>query len=136
MLAPRNFPRMSTKTRRILLIHADDVVKEMILLCLETISNSKIIAIDFGIEAIEKGLDANIILLDIDEAMPDLRWQEIFQNLKRNPLTCSIPVILLTATLQSPELVEFAETHSITAIAKTFDLLNLANDISNLLDEV
>ncbi|MEL6788478.1 MAG: response regulator [Cyanobacteria bacterium J06607_15] len=127
---------MSTKIRRILLIHADDAVKEMLLLCLETIPNSQIIAIDSGIEAITKAAEVDFILLDMDEAMPDLRWQEIFQNLKRNSLTYPIPIILLTATPQSQELIELQKTESVRAIAKSFDLLNLANDISNLLDEV
>ncbi|MEL6911406.1 MAG: response regulator [Cyanobacteria bacterium J06598_4] len=127
---------MSTKIRRILLIHADDAVKEMLLLCLETIPNSQIIAINSGIEAITKAAEVDFILLDMDEAMPDLRWQEIFQNLKRNSLTYPIPIILLTATPQSQELIELQKTESVRAIAKSFDLLNLANDISNLLDEV
>jgi len=136
MLAPRDFSRMSTKIRRILLIHADDAVKEMLLLCLETIPNSQIIAINSGIEAITKAAEVDFILLDMDEAMPDLRWQEIFQNLKQNSLTYPIPIILLTATPQSQELIELQKTESVRAIAKSFDLLNLANDISNLLDEV
>lgn len=126
---------MPIKTRRILLIHADDVVKEMLLLCLETIPNSEVITVDSGIEAIVKAIEVDLILLDIDEAMPDLCWQEIFQNLKRNFLTYSIPIILLTATPQSSELIKFQQTRSITAIAKFFDLLNLANHLSILLDE-
>jgi len=127
---------MSTKIRRILLIHANDAVKEMLLLCLETIPSSEIIAIDSGIEAIAKAAEVDFILLDTDEAMPDLRWQEIFQNLKRNSITYSIPVILLTATPQSQELIELQKIESVRAIAKTFDLLNLANAISNLLDRI
>ena len=59
MLATIDFPRI---VRRILLIHADDAVKEMLLLCLETIPNCEVITINFGIEAIEKGLEADIIL--------------------------------------------------------------------------
>lgn len=125
---------MPIKTRRILLIHADDVVKEMLLLCLETIPNCEITTIDFGIEAIEKGWEADIILLDTDETMPDLCWQEIWHCLKQNSLTHSIPLILLTATPQSPELIEFQQTQAIKAIAKSFDLLNLASQISCLLD--
>ena len=134
MLAPKDVPRMPTKIRRILLIHADDAVKEMLLLCLETIPNSKIIAIDSGTEAIEKAAEVDIILLDVDEAMPDLYWQEIFQNLNQNSLTNLIPVILLTATPQSQELIEFQQTESVKAIAKSFDLLHLANHLSTLLD--
>lgn len=135
MLVQRDFPQMPIKTRRILLIHADDVVKEMLLLCLETIPNCEVITVGFGIEAIVKAIEVDLILLDVDEAMPDLGWQEIFQNLKQNSLTYSIPIILLTATPRSQELVEFQQTRSITALAKSFDLLNLANHLSTLLNE-
>lgn len=134
MLVLRDFLRMSTQTRRILLIHADDAIKEMLLLCLETIPECEVIAIDSGREAIEKAIEVDLILLDIDEAMPDLYWQEIFQNLKQNSLTYSIPLILLTATPQSQELVEFQQTELVRAIAKSFDLLKLANHLSTLLD--
>lgn len=134
MLVLRDFLRMSTQTRRILLIHAHNAVREMLLLCLETIPECEVIAIDSGREAIEKAIEVDLILLDIDEAMPDLYWQEIFQNLKQNSLTCSIPLILLTATPQSQELVEFQQTESVRAIAKSFDLLKLANHLSTLLD--
>lgn len=134
MLVQRDFPQMPIKTRRILLIHADDVVKEMLLLCLETIPNCEVITVDFGIEVIVKAIEVDLILLDVDEAMPDLGWQEIFQNLKQNSLTYSIPLILLTATPQSQELVEFQQTELVNAIAKSFDLLNLANHLSTLLD--
>ncbi|MDJ0595093.1 MAG: hypothetical protein QNJ72_34795 [Pleurocapsa sp. MO_226.B13] len=57
--------------------------------------------------------------------MPDLCWREIFQNLQQNLLTRNIPLILLTATPQSRELLEFQQTREVQAIAKSFDLLNI-----------
>ena len=134
MLVPRDFSRMSTKIRRILLIHADDAVKEMLLLCLETIPDCETTAIASGTEAIEKATDVDLIVLDVDETMPDLCWQEICRNLKQNSLTNLIPIILLTATPQSQELIKFMQTASVKAIAKSFDLLHLANHLSILLD--
>lgn len=125
---------MCIKARRILLIHADDAIKEMLLLCLETIPNCEVITADSGIEGIDKALEADAILLDIDEMMPDLCWREIAQNLRRNLLTNNTPLVLLTATPQSKELLEFQKTVSIRAIAKSFNLLNLASEISGLLD--
>lgn len=125
---------MCIKVRRILLIHTDDAVKEMLLLCLETIAHCEVITVDSGIEGIDKASEADAILLDIDEAMPDLCWREIAQNLQQNLLTKNIPLLLLTATPQSSELLEFQKTASVKAIAKSFDLLNLASEISGLLD--
>ncbi|MBE9046869.1 response regulator [Pleurocapsales cyanobacterium LEGE 10410] len=125
---------MCIEVRRILLIHADDAVKEMLLLCLETIPCCEVITVDSGIEGIDKASEADAILLDIDETMPDLCWREIAQNLQQNLVTRNIPLLLLTATPQSSELIEFPKTASVKAIAKSFDLLNLASEISGLLD--
>lgn len=126
---------MSIQTRRILLIHPHDVIEEMMQLCLETIPDCEVITVNSGFEALEKASAEQIgaILLDLDETMPDLCWEEICQNLTQNPLTNSIPLILLTATPQSQELLEFQQTKKIKAIAKTFDLLNLTTQVSRLL---
>ena len=120
--------------RRILLIHVDDTVKEMLLLCLETIPNSKVVAVNSGVEGIEQASEADVILLDLDETMPDLCWREIVRSLKQNPVTNSIPLILLTATPQSEEIFELQKTRQARAIAKSFDLLRLANHLSILLN--
>lgn len=133
MLAPRDFLMMSIETRRILLICADDEISEMMMLCLETISHWEIITVNSGVEGIERAVEVDAILLDLDQTMPDLCWREIFQNLKQNSQTKSTPILLLTATPQSPELVEFQATESVTAISKPFNLLNLANQIFCLL---
>ncbi|MGL5833040.1 MAG: response regulator, partial [Waterburya sp.] len=121
---------MCIKTRRILLIHAEDAIAEMMLLCLETITDCEVMTVNSGIKAIERASEADAILLDLDEAMPDLCWREIVQNLEQNPSTNSIPLILLTATPQSQEMLTFQQTREIRAITKSFDLLNLANQIS------
>ncbi|MGF1588409.1 MAG: response regulator [Pleurocapsa sp.] len=125
---------MPIETRRILLIQADDAIAEMMLLCLETIPDTEVTTVDSGMEGIENAAGADVILLDIDEIMPDLCWREIVQNLQQNSLTNSIPLILLTATPQSQELLEFQKIKQLKAIAKSFDLLNLVNQISLLLN--
>jgi CheY-like chemotaxis protein len=130
MSSTRELPLMCIKTRRILLIHGDDAIAEMMLLCLETILDCKVTTVNSGIEGIKKALETDAILLDLDETTSDLCWREIVQNLKQNSLTNSIPLILLTDTPQSQELVEFQRQRKIRAIAKSFDLLNLANQIS------
>ncbi|MGL6343149.1 MAG: response regulator [Waterburya sp.] len=100
---------MCIKTRRILLIHTDDAIAEMMLLCLETISECEVTTVNSGIKAIEQASESDAILLDLDEKMPDLCWREIVQNLEQNPSTNSIPLILLTATPQSQEMLTFQQ---------------------------
>ena len=127
---------MPIETQHILLINCDRAIEEMMQLCLETIFNCKVIIVSSGVDALARVSTGQIeaILLDIDEFLPDLSWSEIIQDLQQNPLTNQIPIILLTSTPQSSELVKLKQTKAIKAIAKSFDLLNLASQISALLD--
>ncbi len=127
---------MPIETQRILLINCDRAVEEMMQLCLETILNCKVIIVSSGVDALARVSAGQIeaILLDIDEILPDLSWSEIIQDLQQNPLTNQIPIILLTSTPQSSELVKLKQTKAIKAIAKSFDLLNLATQIAILLN--
>ncbi len=136
MLANRELQSMCIQTRRILIIHPDNAIKEMMQLCLETIPDCEVITVNSGIDGIGKASAEQIgaILLDLDETMPDLGWREIVRDLKQNPLTNCIPLILLTATPQSQELLQFQHRRKIKAIAKSFDLFNLASQISILLN--
>lgn len=127
---------MPIETQRILLINCDRAVEEMMQLCLETILNCKVIIVSSGVDALARVSAGQIeaILLDIDEILPDLSWSEIIEDLQQNPLTNQIPIILLTSTLQSSELVKLKQIKAIKAIAKSFDLLNLATQIATLLN--
>lgn len=127
---------MSIQTRRILLMNSNNSIKEMMKLCLETIPYCEVITVNLGIEGIEKASAEEIcaILLDIEETMPDISIGEIVRDLKQNPLTQGIPLILLTSTLQSSELLQLKQIGEIQAIAKSFDLLNIASQISVLLN--
>lgn len=125
---------MNIQARQILIIHADDVIKEILLLCLETIPNCQAIAVDSGIESIEKAQEVDAILLDVDEIIPDLDWREIVRYLQQNSSTNSIPLILLTTTPQAQELIEFQEKKAVKAIAKSFNLMTTANRIADLLN--
>ncbi|MGD1918559.1 MAG: response regulator [Pleurocapsa sp.] len=126
---------MPVETRRILLVNCDPGIKEMIQLCLETIPNCKVIIVNSNIEAIERASARQIsaILLDLDEISADLSWSEIIKDLKQNQFTNSIPLILLTHTPQAKEIVKLQQAKGIKAIAKSFNLLSLASQLSVLL---
>jgi CheY-like chemotaxis protein len=68
------------------------------------------------------------ILLDV--MMPDLDGPTTLQQLRANPATRSIPVILLTAQVQAADRHRFASLDVQGVIAKPFDPLRLAAQIS------
>jgi CheY-like chemotaxis protein len=68
------------------------------------------------------------ILLDV--MMPDLDGPATLQQLRANPATRSIPVILLTAQVQAADRYRFASLEVQGVISKPFDPLRLAAQIS------
>lgn len=71
------------------------------------------------------------ILLDV--MMPDIDGITLFNYLKGEPNTQSIPVILMTAKVQSSDLKFFHSLGVKGVISKPFDPLKLAEQITELL---
>jgi CheY-like chemotaxis protein len=69
----------------------------------------------------------DVILLDM--MMPDMDGRTTLQQLKANPATQQIPVILVTAKLQSSDRESFANLDAIAVFAKPFRPLKLAEQI-------
>ena len=107
----------------------------MMLLCLETIPNCKVIVVSSGIETVDKAFPEEnaAILLYIDDQASDLGWSKIIRAIEQNPATNCIPLILLTSTPQAQDIVELQRTKEVETIALSFDLSNLASQISTLL---
>lgn len=125
-----------SEARQILLIDGEKAIQEVTQLCLETVANCEVLTANSGSEGIVKAKTERVdaILLDLDEAVFDMDWLTIFQNLQRNPATQHIPVILLTATLQAKDLPQLTQMGARKVISKSFDLLTLASQIAAVLN--
>ena len=71
------------------------------------------------------------ILLDV--MMPDVDGLTLFEELQNDAATQSIPVILLTAKVQSTDIDQFAKLGVAGVIAKPFDPLTLAEQVASTL---
>jgi DNA-binding response OmpR family regulator len=83
------------------------------------------------------GLDAqkpDLILLDI--MMPKMDGLEVIKQLKGNPSTASIPVILLTAKVQQEDVLEGYKTGADYYITKPFTNTQLLDGINLILMEI
>jgi CheY-like chemotaxis protein len=124
------------KARRILLIDGENPIRELIQLCLETVAGWEVLTVDSGSEGIVKAEAEQVdaILLDLDSAMMcDMHWLQILQNLQNNPATHHIPVILLTAKVQSETLTRFIKLEVRAVLGKPFDLMTLASQLAAVL---
>jgi CheY-like chemotaxis protein len=124
-------------TKRILLVDDEDGVRRITQFSLEAAAGWKVLTASSGVEglSIAETEQPDAILLDV--MMPDLDGPTTFQQLQENPLTRSIPVILLTAKASPAEqqpLVALGVTGIITKPFKIPDLIAQIRAILNWQD--
>jgi len=71
------------------------------------------------------------ILLDV--MMPGMDGPSTFRELRKNPATAHIPVLLLTAKVQSSDQRRFADLGVEAILFKPFDPMTLASQIATVL---
>ncbi|MDI9637777.1 response regulator [Geitlerinema splendidum] len=119
--------------KRILVIDDEPNLCIVVQACLENLGGWETLTALSGRKglaiAIAQPLDA--ILLDV--MMPDLDGLAIVRELQKHPITQSIPVILLTAKVQSTDLAQFTQLGVAGVIAKPFDPLTLSQEVASIL---
>lgn len=101
--------------------------------CLENLGGWETLTALSGKEglAIAQTQQLDAILLDV--MMPDIDGLTLFGQLQNDSATQSIPVILLTAKVQSTDFAQFAKLGVAGVIAKPFDPLTLAEQVASTL---
>jgi CheY-like chemotaxis protein len=120
--------------KRILVIDDEKNLCTVIQACLEYIGGWEIITANSGKEGLLKAQTElpDAILLDV--MMPDLDGLTLFGQLQNKPATQKIPVILLTAKVQTADLDRFSRLGVAGIIAKPFDPLELAQQVTQTLN--
>jgi len=123
----------SVPARRVLVVEDDDDIREVAQVALQMVGGWQVITAGSGHQAIEVAAGAlpDAILLDV--MMPDLDGRGTIAKLKAQPSTRSIPVILLTAKIQSGDCRERADLDLAGVIAKPFDPMTLPARMSAML---
>ena len=119
--------------KRILVIDDEINLCTVIQACLENLGGWETLTALSGREglAIAQTQQLDAILLDV--MMPDMDGLTLFEELQNDSATQSIPVILLTAKVQSTDIAQFAKLGVAGVIAKPFDPLTLAEQVASTL---
>ncbi len=120
---------------KILVIEDEEDIRSLIQTCLELVNGWQVSAACCGTEGLTKAEveQPDAVLLDI--MMPEMDGFAILKNLRSNPLTKHITVILLTAKGRSIEPSQLAQLDVRGVISKPFKPLELANQVKALLDK-
>jgi len=120
-------------SKRILLIDDEDDIREIAQLSLEMIGGWTVATANSGNRGLEtaRAQRPDAILLDV--MMPGLDGFATFQKLQADPQTRDIPVILLTAKVQSADRQKFDRLGVSGVIAKPFEPMSLAEEVAHIL---
>jgi CheY-like chemotaxis protein len=120
--------------KHILIIDDEESIQTVVQCGLELSSSWIVITASSGAEGILLAQENQPDLILLDAMMPDMDGLATFRELQQNPKTRSIPVIFLTAKAQASEKRLFHDTGANGIITKPFNALELADQITKVLD--
>ena len=119
--------------KRVLIIDDEDDLREIAQDSLEMLGGYQVSTASSGSEGLAgaRAQQPDAILLDM--MMPDMDGSATFLKLQDDATNQGIPVILLTAKVQSSDRLRFAELGVAGVIAKPFDPISLASQVAQIL---
>ena len=120
-------------SHRILIIEDEDDIREVAALSLETVANWQVYTANSGAQGLARAIEHQPDAILLDVMMPGMDGPTTFRELRQNPATAHIPVLLLTAKVQSSDQRRFADLGVEAILFKPFDPLTLSTQISTVL---
>ncbi len=116
--------------KRILYVEDEPDIQAVAKLALEMVGGYQVMTCSGGQDALDKvsGFAPDLILLDV--MMPGMDGPTTLQKLRADPTTAGIPVIFLTAKVQSSEVAQYQALGALNVIAKPFDPITLAAQVA------
>ncbi len=119
---------------RVLLVDDEPDIRRIGQVSLQAVGRLKVWLASSGAEALElaRAEKPDAILLDV--MMPEMDGPACLAQLKASPETKDIPVLFMTAKVQTQEVERYLSMGAVGVIRKPFDPMTLAQDIRSLLD--
>ena len=119
--------------RRILIIDDEDDIREVAALSLETVAGWEVETASSGALGLARAIEYQPDAVLLAVMMPGMDGPTTFRELRKNPATSHIPVLLLTAKVQSSDQRRFADLGVEAILFKPFDPLTLGTQIADVL---
>lgn len=120
-------------SRRVLIIDDEDDIRQVAALSLETVAGWDVIVASSGAQGIQRAQEHQPDAILLDVMMPGMDGPTTFRELRKNPATAKIPVLLLTAKVQGPDQRRFADLGVEAVLLKPFDPLTLSTQMEQIL---
>jgi len=120
-------------TRRILIVDDEDDIREVAQMSLEMVAGWEVVPARSGDEGVRLAAEHRPDAILLDVMMPGMDGPATAALLRDRPETAAIPVILLTAKVQPADRRRLEALGVAGVLAKPFDPMELANQVSALL---
>lgn len=120
-------------SQRILIIDDEADIREVAALSLESVAGWEVITASSGVQGLAVAIKEQPDAILLDVMMPGMDGPTTFRELRKNPATAHIPVLLLTAKVQSSDQRRFADLGVNAILFKPFDPLTLYAQIADAL---
>jgi len=119
--------------RQILVVDDEEHLRELVQACLEDLGGWETLVAGSGEECLQilQIEQPNAILLDV--SMPGMDGFAVYQILQSDPITRSIPVILLTAKVLPSDRAKFAQMAVAGVISKPIQPITLTEEVAEIL---
>jgi CheY-like chemotaxis protein len=118
---------------KVLIIDDEDDIREVAALSLESIAGWDVVMASSGAQGLARAIEHQPDAILLDVMMPGMDGPSTFRELRANPSTAKIPVLLLTAKVQSSDQRRFADLGVEAVLFKPFDPLTLSDQIADVL---
>ncbi len=119
--------------QKVLLVDDEDDIRTIGNISLSRVGGWQTVLASSGAEALTKAAAEKPDLILLDVMMPGMDGPSTFRELRKNPATAQIPVLLLTAKVQSSDQRRFADLGVEAILFKPFDPLTLSAQIAGVL---
>jgi two-component system, OmpR family, response regulator len=120
--------------RTILYVEDDPDIREVVTMALEVVGGFQVSVASSGRDALVavEGSIPDLILLDV--MMPDMDGPTTLAHLRERPELAAVPVVFITAKVQTTEIEYFKSLGAVDVIAKPFDPVMLASQVQAIWD--
>ena len=119
--------------RRILVIDDEEDIREVAKASLEIVGGWEVLTSHSGADGIQTAESQRPDAILLDVMMPDMDGPTTYHRLQGDSTTRDIPVIFLTAKVQSADRRHLSRLGAASMIAKPFDPLGLAGEVARAL---
>ena len=121
-----------TELRHILYVEDDPDIREVVRMALEAIGGYQVTLASSGAVALAIAEETAPDLILLDVMMPDLDGPSTLALLRHLPSMSAVPVVFITAKVQSSEVEHFKSLGAVDVIAKPFDPMLLPDRVHSI----